>query len=90
VQGRNLGRVGTLGRENATSGSVKTLWCSHGPDSRGSGSGTKHESGTGDDDHPADSAGKTLGRMKNQEGNGLCTYFKPVVQRYGFPQGAKP
>jgi len=90
VQGRNLGRVGTLGRENATSGSVKTLWCSHGPDSRGSGSGTKHESGTGDDDHPADSAGKTLGRMKNQEGNGLCTYFKPVVQRYGFPQGVKP
>jgi len=50
----------------------------------------KHGSGTGDDDHPADSAGKALGRMKNQEGNGFCTHFKPVVQKYGFPQGATP
>jgi hypothetical protein len=50
----------------------------------------KHESGTGDDDHPADSAGKALGRMKNQEGNGFCTHLKPVVQKYGFPQGATP
>jgi hypothetical protein len=47
-------------------------------------------SGTGDDDHPADLAGKALGRMKNQEGNDLFTHFKPVVERHGFPQGATP
>jgi hypothetical protein len=90
VQGKNLGRVGTLGREHATSGSVKTLWCTHGPDSRGSGSWAKHGSGTGDDDHSADPAGKTLGRMKIQEGNDLCPHSKPVVQRHGFPQGPRP
>jgi hypothetical protein len=69
---------------------VKTLWCSHGPDSRGSGSWRKHVSGTSNDDCSADPAGKALGRMKNQEGNGHYTYFKPVVNRYGFPQGATP
>jgi hypothetical protein len=48
----------------------------------------KHVSGTNDDDHSAGLAGKALGRMKNQEGNGLSTYFKPVVEQVRLPAGS--
>jgi hypothetical protein len=66
THGKNLGRVGSLARDKATTESGKTLWCSAGKDSKESGSARKHVSGSGSDGCPLDLGGNTLGRMKTR------------------------
>jgi hypothetical protein len=49
----------------------------------------KHVSGLGGDGHLLDARGEGPREDENQEGNGLCSYSKPVKQRCGFSRGAK-
>jgi hypothetical protein len=73
IHGKNLGRVGSLERDHATSDLGNTLWCTGPEVSRENCRFGKRASGWGSDGCAPRSAGKALGRMKTRRAQASAT-----------------
>jgi len=86
--GKNLGRVGTLERDNATTESGNTLRRMPGPDpEKGAG---QEASARADCEATASHqarVGNTLGRLKTRRATASEHHSKQWLERYGFPRG---
>jgi len=85
----NLGRAGSLERDQPTPGLAKR-WGATTVETRKRVDRGEARERTGGDGRPADHGGESPGEDENQEGIGPLHRSKPEVQRTGFPEGAKP